>query len=522
MYTGSLVWTEWLMIAVFIAGVVFWGFRLRRVASESMAGSFLADRKISGFIASLSTVATNLNINDFIGGAGLAYMFGAIMAHGQILTGIVLMIVSIVLVPKIRRINAYSLGEWLEKRYSARIGISYSVVWAMVWMLFNLGLYIYGGAFVLNMMMGWPLYPSIVILSIIAAFYTLLGGLGAVVATDILQLCLMFFPFIFVSASVWIDVGGPIQLAASLPEAKSAFWVTHTPFGHIGIFLLSFFIMGTSYWSCEAQVIQRPLASSSEEDASVSFLGAAFWFTLLVPILITLPALAAIKIAPNLENPDMAMIVLIRKYLPHGLYGVTVLGLIAGFFSSADSQINAFCALFTTDVYRRLLRPGKTESHYVLSSKIAGIIFTLAAIGTAILFSKAGKGMMLFALSILVTIMPPFGAITIGGAILRVFNACGAFVGLIAGGLVSIGLVIADVLGYLKPIAEETLYFRAMVSFVITFVLALLVSLIFKDKATVETEQQDMTINISSKLKRMIILLIIATIAITAFWSYCF
>jgi len=103
MHAGSLVWTEWLMIFVFIGGVFFWGFRLRKLASESMAGAFLADRKIPGFIGSLSTVATNLNINDFIGGAGMVYAFGAIWAHTYIISGLVLLFVSVFLVQKPRR-----------------------------------------------------------------------------------------------------------------------------------------------------------------------------------------------------------------------------------------------------------------------------------------------------------------------------------------------------------------------------------------------------------------------------------
>lgn len=523
MNTAALVWTEWAMMFVFIAGVFYWGFRLRKMASESMAGSFLADRNIPGFIGSLSTVATNLNINDFIGGAGMMYAVGAINAHGFLANGIALIFVSLFLVQKLRRINAYSLGQWLEKRYSPFIGSSYSIIWAIVWMLFNLGLYIYGGAFVLNTLMGWNLYYSIVLLSIIASAYTLLGGFGAVVATDVLQLCLMFFPFIFVAVSVWLDIGSPAELALSLPEDKAHFWAPQTKFGPIWLMMGAGVIMSSSYWSCEAQVIQRPLASKSEDDATVSYLGASFWFTILVPLLIGYPALAATKIVPGLENPDFAMPALLKMYLPHGLYGVTIVGLIAGFFSSADSQINAFCSLFTTDIYKKMIVKNRSERHYVITSKIAGAIFTFAAIATAILISTRKEGMMIFAMSVLATIMPPFGAITIAGAISKRVTSTAAATGLVIGGIISIILIVLDRMGNLTRIAEISFPFRGTVTFLTTLTITIILSFFTKpDKIYYQKEHLDISIKVTATHIKLIIMLILAMAAIYAFWTYYF
>ena len=325
----TLSYTEWLMIAVFVIGVIAWGFRMRKAAG-TLEGSFLAGRKVPGFIASLSTVATNLNANDFIGGAGMTYAIGVVTAHGSWVNGLGLVLVALFLMPKLRRLKVFTLGEWLERRYSAPVGISYSIVWSMIWMLFNLGLYLYAGALVLNALVGWDLGWSICVLSVIAAFYTLIGGFGAVVATDVLQISLMFFPFIFLASAVWWDIGSVADLAASLPAEKSSYRASSTPFGPLTIMLGGMFFMGMSYWSTEAQVVQRPLSARSEEDSTVSYLGASFWLSLLCPFLIGLPALAAIHYFPGLENNDHAMPNMIRKFLPPGLYGVTIVGLIFG------------------------------------------------------------------------------------------------------------------------------------------------------------------------------------------------
>lgn len=69
MEPGVLVPTEYIMVGVFVLGLLCWGYSKRR-SSKTMDEAFLADRKVPGFIASLSTVAANLNVNDFIGMAG--------------------------------------------------------------------------------------------------------------------------------------------------------------------------------------------------------------------------------------------------------------------------------------------------------------------------------------------------------------------------------------------------------------------------------------------------------------------
>ena len=456
MPTETLLPIEWMMVIVFVTGALVRGLLMHK-STGTLENLFLAGRKVPAFIASLSTVATNMNANDFIGSAGFAYGVGAVILHGNLANGIALIFVSLVVMQKLRRISVFTLGGWLEQRYSPTVAHMYTFAWTFIWMLFNMGLYIYGGAFVLKTLAGWNLYYSIVGLSIIAAFYTLLGGLGAVIASDVLGVALMFFPFVFLSLAVWGDVGGPIELAKALPEAKTAFWGPHTPFGGITMAIAGMVFMSLSYWTSEAQIVQRPLSAKSEEDASSTYLYTSFWYTILVPLVVTIPALCAIKLFPGLDNPDYAMPLLIRTYLPRGLYGIIVVGLMAGVFSSADSQINSFCAMFTSEIYKKLFVRDKEKEHYLFVSKVAGILFTLAAIGTALLFSigSVKNGMMLFAFSVLATIMPPFGAVTIMGSLFKRISKQGALAGIIAGMAVAIVLLVAFNIDYNKLLVEH-------------------------------------------------------------------
>jgi len=520
---GTLLITEWAMVGVFVVAVIAWGMRMHRGAT-TMEGTFLAGRKVPGFIASFSTVATNLNANDFLGLTGAVYGVGIIMAHVIFSNGIVLVIVALLLMHRLRRYNVYSLGGWLEKRYAPIVGNSYSIIWTFVWMLFNLGLYIYGGALVLNTLLGWDLYVCLVGLAIVAAFYTLAGGLGAVVATDVLQICLMFFPLVIVGYMALTDpeIGGLAGLAAKLPETHGNLWPAETKFGALPIALFGMIFMGMSYWSCEAQVVQRPLCAKDPEAASVSYMGAAAWYALIVPLVIVVPGLCAVILFPDLEKVDHAMPMLVQRYLPAGLYGVAVVGLIAGFLSSADSQINAFCTMFTADIYRKLLVKNREDGHYVAVARYAGVVFTLAAIGTAWVVSRMDS-MFLFAIAVLATIMPPFGAVSLLGVLWKRATARGAIAGLAVGALTAIGLVIAAQRGVFDDIAADNLYLRSTITFLVTGLVTVIVSLTGPPDPTGEVvEGDERLLGTSARAVRFGAAMLVITVMVYCFWTYYF
>ncbi|MCE5249220.1 sodium/solute symporter [bacterium] len=524
MEPGYLLPIEWAMMICLVVGVLAWGIYMKGKIVD-LGDSFLAGRKVPGIVASVSTIATNFNTNDFIGGVGAAYAMGFVMVHSNLLSCFILIFLSFFLLRRIRGANVFTLGEWLRKRYSPAVGNIYSMLWAFVWMLVNLGLYIYSGALVLHTLVGWNLYVSIVVLTAIAATYTLLGGFGAVVATDVLQMVLMFFPYLFLVPRIWVAAGGITGMRSGTPPEITDVWTSGSPFGHIGVVLSGAFLLSMSYWASEAQIIQRPLSAKSVNDSTVSYLGVGFWHALVSPLIIVIPGIAALKLHPGLPNNDFAMPMLIRDLVPRGLYGLTIVGLMAGFLSSADSQINAFCTMFISDIYKRMIVKNRSTRHYLTASTVAGGIFTTAAILTAVAFSFARHGMMLMALSILATIMPPSAAVILLGVLWKRIGKTGALWGMLSGFAIGLVLVVLDFLGLLSNIAGNTMYFRASVTFLGSVAVTVLVSLIIHEQSpdmVTEPQKDAPPGRLFENPKFLAVLLFIAAVSMYAFLTFAF
>lgn len=463
----TLVATEWIAIAVFITSLVIFGIYMRQSAVDS-ASTFLADRSLPPWVQAFSTVATNLNANDFLGLAGLAYSFGIIVIMVPISTAIAIVVATIAVIPVIRQMGVFSLGEWLNRRFSEPVGNLYDVIWTFIWMIVNMGLYIYAGSLVLNTLLGWDLWLSIGIVVFVGTAYTLLGGFGAVAGSDTVQFVLMFIPLALLLPISLDMVGGISGLLNGLESHQASMTPSEHPLaadfpfgGLIAIILLYFGFLSRdiAYWNSESQILQRPLSAESPESAQLGYLYTGIWYAILVPLFILLPGVIAAVLYPNLGVADEAMPMLIRDIMPPGLYGVVIVGLLAGVLSSVDSQLNNFQTLLTERIYRNYIAPDRSPDHYVTFSRIAGIIFMMACIGVAYIFSLQDS-MYLFATSILATIMPTFAAVAIVGGLWKRATTLGALAGIV------VGLVFSIYLGF--ELGHDATYVRCLYSLIIT------------------------------------------------------
>jgi len=138
--------------------------------------------------------------------------------------------------------------------------------------------------------------------------------------------------------------------------------------------------MNVSYWGFNQYIIQRALAAKSIREAQKGIVLAAF-LKLLMPVIIVLPGIAALVLAPNLARPDEAYPHLMAL-LPTGILGLVFAALVAAVIASLGSKINSIATIFTMDLYRSV-RPQTSERALVRIGRIAAAAGLLAALCAA-------------------------------------------------------------------------------------------------------------------------------------------
>jgi SSS family solute:Na+ symporter len=145
----------------------------------------------------------------------------------------------------------------------------------------------------------------------------------------------------------------------------------------LSVLLGGLWVMNVSYWGFNQYIIQRALAAKDIREAQKGIVLASF-LKLLMPVIIVLPGIAAIALAPNLPRPDEAYPHL-RAMLPPGILGLVFAALLAAIVASMGSKINSIATIFTMDVYRPLVADSVSPEHLVVVGRIAAVIALITA-----------------------------------------------------------------------------------------------------------------------------------------------
>ncbi len=238
----------------------------------------------------------------------------------------------------------------------------------------------------------WTLMYSIIIMSILIGTYTLLGGLKAVVYTDVIQCIVMLGGSLFVLFFGIYKLGGISEFVSIIqslgPRAQNHFDLilsvdTATPHPWSGIFLGLGLVLANAYWFGNQNMVQRTLGARSEADAKASYVFGSI-LKILIPFAMVIPGIIALAHNPNITDADKAMATLVKDILPTGLLGIFFAAFLAGLMSSVDSALNSGATIWTKDVYQKFVKPEATEAHLL----IVGRWITGMMLGIAIFFAQ--------------------------------------------------------------------------------------------------------------------------------------
>ena len=432
---------DWIVLGIYflaLIGVAVWVVSQKNKNTEDY---FLAGRNVGWFVIGASIFASNIGSEHVVGLAGTGFESGTPMAHYELHAWIVLLLGWLFL-PFYIRSGAFTMPEFLEKRFDSRSRWFLSIFSLVAYVLTKVSVTIYAGGIVVSELLGIPFWYGAIGVVVFTGIYTVIGGMKAVIYTETLQTVILILGSLVITYLGLQEVGGWDQLHATVTSVSPDHFNMWRPmsdpdFPWTGL-LFGGTIVGIWYWCTDQYIVQRTLAANN---IKIGRRGAIFGAYLkLMPILIFLiPGIIAFALTIqnpevfSVERADRAFPMLVTTLLPVGLKGLVAGGLMAALMSSLASVFNSCSTIFTIDIYKKL-RPEKSERELLTVGKIAtGLIVVLGIIWIPIMDKIGGGVMYQYLQNVQSYIAPPVTTVFLLGIIWKRVNSKAAITTLLAG-----------------------------------------------------------------------------------------
>ncbi|QHT69002.1 Na+:solute symporter [Rhodocytophaga rosea] len=392
-----------IVIFVFSAFVLGIGLLFARTG-RNLKSFFAGGEAVPWFIGGLSLFMSFFSAGTFVAWGSIAYKYGWVAITIQWTMCLGGIITAIWLAPRWKATGALTAAEYVKERLGSRVQKTYIYIFLLV-SLFIKGSVLYPVAKLVSVSLGFPLVPSTIVLGLFMIAYTAVGGLWAVMVTDILQFVILTCAVLIILPLATEAAGGFDTFTQQAPDGFFNLLNGEYTLG----FILAFALYHIFYIGGNWTFVQRYTSVESKAGArKVAFLFAGLY--LISPVIWMLPPMLYQTINPTLQGLDTenAYLLVCQKVLPPGLMGLMITGMYFSTSATANTTLNVVSAVFTNDIYKGLINPTASDQKLMFFARFFSWLFGLGMIVIALLVPSAG-GMVEVVLSI--------GAIT-GGPLL--------------------------------------------------------------------------------------------------------
>ena len=403
-----------IIIVVYLSAIVVVGLVMQKKASAGIDSYFLGNRNLPWWALGASGMASNTDIAGTMINTAFIYALGTKGFFIEIRGGVTLIMAFLmVFMGKWnRRSQVMTQAEWMHFRFGTKkegdVARIISAIAAIIMTVAMVTYFVIGaGKFVGDFLGIEPLYASILMI-ILAMTYTLASGLYGVVWTDVFQGIFIFGVIIYISVLAMTTVDLPDEFLVSVPMMDGSFtaikttlaeWSRMTPpqemnmpegstfsiYNLFGIAIMFYLFKVTLEGASGAggYMLQRYFAAKSDREAGLLSL---FWTVLLAcrwPLIASFAMLGiyhGIETGTVIADPELVLPTVIKNYIPVGVKGLLIAGLMAAAMSTFDSTVNAGAAYWVKDLYQTYLRPNASEKDLILQSRLASLVIVLLAL----------------------------------------------------------------------------------------------------------------------------------------------
>jgi SSS family transporter len=388
------------IVAVYVAGMTLMGVWFTR-KQKDLRTYFVGGRNVGWFLVLMSIVATETSAVTFLSVPGLAYKpDGGNFTFLQLALGYIVgrCLVAWLLLPQYMRGDLFSAYQVLRERFSPAVQRCASGLFLVTRTVAD-GLRLYLTALLLQYV-GWGVGPAIAVVGIVTIVYTYLGGMKAVIWTDLIQFVIKIAGAVLAGVFVLYLLPGGWSEYLAVGEAAGKFkaidWhFEPTSWANIWAGVIGGAVFSMASHGADQLMVQRYLCAKSLSQARLALVLSGFTvfvqFTLFLGVGAGLDALRrAGAFAVGDARPDEVFGLFIVSKLPTGVVGILVAAVLAAAMSTLSSSLNSSANAFVTDFYRPL-RPRHSEGGYVLLSRVMTAVWGLAQMGVAFVAYEVGS-----------------------------------------------------------------------------------------------------------------------------------
>jgi solute:Na+ symporter, SSS family len=364
---------------------------------------FLGGRSFPGWAIGLSMIGTSISSITFLALPAAAFALDWRQSSTYLTLPIICTLAIIFFIPIFRKKKITSAYEYLEERFGPGARI-YGAICFLLGESLRLGTVLFLLSIPISLMTGYNMNMVIVVTGIFIAFYTIAGGIDAVIWTDVIQSFVLWLGGAFVVFFMLYKIPGGFDGIVDVGMQFNKFSLGPLDFDLKQRTFYVLIIMGVFSWmymyTANQNVVQRYLAAKSTREARKATIicvcgSLPTWFifyfigTSLFVYFRLFPDPKVVKMASDEVFPYF-----ILNMLPQGVAGLIIAGVLAAAMSSLDSSLNSFSAICTTDFLRRFIAPDRSERYYIISAKLFSVLAMVLMIIGALVFANIPKESM--------------------------------------------------------------------------------------------------------------------------------
>ena len=398
-FESSISVIDWCVVIVYLAGLILFSIYLSK-RQHSRADYYVGSRNIGPWPIAISTIATQCSTNSILGApAFVAFSAGGglLWLQYELAVPLAMLAIMIFLLPVFRELKLVSVYEYLERRFDLKTRLALSALFQFV-RAFATAVTIYSISLVIELITGLSFFWSVITLGLITLIYDVLGGVRAVIYSDVLQMIILAAMLLLVFVMLVSEAGGFWTMFDSIPSER----LRTVDFANHGLgdgatfafwpMLFGGFFLYVSYYGCDQSQVQRELCAKSVDESKHSlFLNGLLRFPLVLLYCLVGVGIGAyavshpefISLLPKDEgqpNYNLVVPAYILQNLPVGLVGLSLVALFAAAMSSLDSVLNSLSASTMEDFVQRFHKGAWNDQKELWISRIVTVCWGSLAI----------------------------------------------------------------------------------------------------------------------------------------------